>query len=146
MRGVGKSTVGEAVARRRGVPFFDTDRMLEMRWGMSVRKLFEGVGADRFRELEGEVLREADGGILSVGGGTVLCPRNREVLKKRELLVCLYVSKGALRTRWREAPLSCGAFDVYFKERLEALSLLSCVWISAEEDVWRVIDLVSSLR
>jgi shikimate kinase len=84
--GSGKSTVGRQLARRLDLPFIDADQVIEQRLGCSIREFFEREGESRFRDLETEVL---DGitrqhpGVLSTGGGVVLRPRNREILRER---------------------------------------------------------------
>ncbi|MBV7544264.1 shikimate kinase [Acidovorax sp. sic0104] len=85
MPGSGKSTVGRQLAHRAGVPFVDLDHRLEQLIGTTIRSFFEAEGEARFRDLESEVLAEVcsgDGGmVLSTGGGAVLRPQNRDVLR-----------------------------------------------------------------
>ena len=84
MPGSGKSTVGRHLARRLGVPFVDTDHVIEQRIGCSIREYFQKEGEDTFRDLEEQVLRELATGtpcVLATGGGAVLRPANRECLR-----------------------------------------------------------------
>jgi shikimate kinase len=67
--GAGKSTVGRRVAEKLGVPFADTDVLIEAAAGMSVSDIFVTLGEDEFREE-----RE---GVLSLGGGAVLREETR---------------------------------------------------------------------
>ena len=86
MPGSGKSTVGRQLAHRAGVPFIDLDHRLEQAIGTSIRSFFEAEGEARFRDLEAEMLAtvagEPGGMVLSTGGGAVLRPENREVLRQ----------------------------------------------------------------
>lgn len=86
MPGSGKSTVGRQLAHRAGVPFIDLDHRLEQTIGTSIRAYFEAEGEARFRDLESEVLaevtRQPGGLVLSTGGGAVLRPANRDVLRQ----------------------------------------------------------------
>lgn len=43
MPGVGKTTVGKLVARRLGVPAFDSDRLISLEAGMTVAEIFENM-------------------------------------------------------------------------------------------------------
>jgi shikimate kinase len=73
--GAGKSTVGRRVAEQLGVPFADTDALIEAAAGMSVSDIFVTLGEDEFRALEADAVRQAladRDGVLSLGGGAVL--------------------------------------------------------------------------
>lgn len=66
--GCGKSTLGRKLARRLGVPFFDTDTLVEEHEGAAVADIFRFEGEERFRTLE----REALLGILAQGACCVV--------------------------------------------------------------------------
>jgi shikimate kinase len=74
MPGSGKSAVGEALADRLGVPWYDSDQTIEESEGMSVDEIFSRHGEPYFRNLETLCitrLMEKDSIVLSVGGGAV---------------------------------------------------------------------------
>jgi shikimate kinase len=82
--GVGKTTVAEAVARRRGLVARDTDTDVEIATGRTVGEIFVDDGESAFRELEHAAVLTAlaeHPGILSIGGGAVLDPRTQEALR-----------------------------------------------------------------
>jgi shikimate kinase len=90
--GSGKSTVGRQLARRIGLPFFDSDHVIEQRLGCSIREFFERDGEDRFRDIEASVIDELTSGaacVVSTGGGSVLRQANREHLHQRGAVVYL---------------------------------------------------------
>lgn len=73
--GAGKSTVGRRLARRWGVPFRDSDQMVEAEAGKSVADIFVDEGEASFRSREREVIAKAlddSEGVLALGGGAVL--------------------------------------------------------------------------
>lgn len=80
--GCGKSTLGRRLARRLGVPFLDTDTLIEAREGASVSDLFRYEGEAHFREVERTVLEEAIAGnesaVVSTGGGLPVWRDNME--------------------------------------------------------------------
>jgi shikimate kinase len=81
--GAGKTTVGEAVAALLGVPFADTDHLIEQRAGKTVPEIFFDDGEDHFRALERETIAEALAsfdGVLALGGGAILDPGTRDLL------------------------------------------------------------------
>ncbi|MEN9901419.1 MAG: shikimate kinase [Pseudomonadota bacterium] len=92
LMGAGKSTVGRILARRLGKRFVDSDHEIEKRNGVTIPVIFEIEGEDGFRRREQEVLadlaQEKDL-VLSTGGGIVLKPENREVLRNHGFVVYL---------------------------------------------------------
>ncbi|MGN6668317.1 MAG: shikimate kinase, partial [Trinickia sp.] len=75
LMGAGKTTVGRAVARRLGRPFFDSDHEVEARTGARIPVIFELEGEERFREREAQVIAELaarEAIVLATGGGAVL--------------------------------------------------------------------------
>ena len=104
MPGSGKSTVGRLLARRLGLPFLDTDQMLESRLGCPIREYFEVQGEEAFREHEHQVLADClclERGVVSTGGGVVLRASNRELLKAAERVIYLRASPEDLYRRLR---------------------------------------------
>jgi shikimate kinase len=91
--GAGKSSVGRTLARMTGLPRFDTDEMVVARFGLTIPKIFETYGEEKFRDAETEALRELAGkgqAILVTGGGIVLREENCALL--RELGAIVYLS------------------------------------------------------
>jgi shikimate kinase len=81
--GAGKSTVGMAVAAELGVPFADTDAIIEERAGKPIPEIFVDDGEPAFRALEREVVAsslETFGGVLALGGGAILDEGTRKLL------------------------------------------------------------------
>lgn len=104
MMASGKSTVGKALAARLGWDFFDVDREVERRTGVTVAEIFEKEGEAGFRSRETEMMAELTirpGCIVAMGGGAPLFEVNRKLLK-RGLVVRLLstVSDVLERTRF----------------------------------------------
>jgi 3-dehydroquinate synthase len=100
--GTGKSAVGEALARRLGVQFVDTDRIIEERTGMTVARIFDSNGESHFRALEAEVCRALDpsgGAVIATGGGMVMDRRNFVHLQSLGTTVLLEASHDAILER-----------------------------------------------
>ena len=78
--GSGKTTI----ARKLDPDFVDMDALLEGRLGMPIARFFEEKGEAAFRQLEEEVLAELlkTDKVISTGGGIVISPRNRALLKQ----------------------------------------------------------------
>ena len=85
MPGCGKSTLGRLLAKRLNKPFYDADVELERRLGVSIPVIFELEGEPGFRDREETVLADLvvqSNVVVSTGGGVVLRPSNRELLKQ----------------------------------------------------------------
>ena len=75
--GVGKTTVGSAVADCLGWHFLDFDVEIERREGVPVSDIFAGQGEARFRELERELtaeLADLEPSVVAPGGGWITNP------------------------------------------------------------------------
>ncbi len=85
LRGAGKSTVGQSLARRLRVPFIELDALIEEAAGLSLGQIFELHGEGYFRRLERETLaRFLSAGrpaILATGGGLVADPDTYALLR-----------------------------------------------------------------
>ena len=102
--GSGKTTIGRQLARRLGVPFVDSDHVIEERLGCSIREYFAREGEDAFRDVEQAVLDDLSQhhhGVLSTGGGSVLREANRRHLHERGHVVYLRTSPEDVYRRLR---------------------------------------------
>jgi shikimate kinase len=70
--GAGKTTVGRLLATSLGVPFLDSDHVIEARAGRSIPEIFAADGEPVFRALQHEVIADLLRGpdvVLALGGG-----------------------------------------------------------------------------
>ncbi|EKE43630.1 AroK [Oceaniovalibus guishaninsula JLT2003] len=104
MMGAGKTAVGQAVARRLGVAFLDSDAEIERAANRSVAEIFARDGEPFFRRKESQVLARllaGRPGILSVGGGAFLSADNRAAIGRDGVSVWLRADLDLLWTRVR---------------------------------------------
>jgi shikimate kinase len=98
-RCTGKSTVGRSLAETLGIPFTDTDEMIEQRTGRLISRIVAEKGWPAFRAEEKAVIRElagADRGVIALGGGVVCDAENVEVLKVNGVFVWLSTQPEAI--------------------------------------------------
>ena len=112
--GAGKSSLGELLAVRLRLPFYDLDRRIETAAGQSIAEIFS-AGEPAFRRLESQELRQVLGlpaGVVALGGGALLDPANRGLAERNGRVVCLRAPLEVLAPRLerdREArPLLAG--------------------------------------
>lgn len=74
MPGCGKSTVGVLCAKALGMPFLDTDLVLQSRSGKLLQSLVDELGTEGFLRLEEEVILgiACEGTVLATGGSVAL--------------------------------------------------------------------------
>ena len=90
--GAGKTTVGKALARELGLPFYDLDWYIEERFRRTIPQIFAEKGEDGFRRIEQNVLHEVaefEDIILSSGGGTPCFFDNMEYMNRQAMTVYL---------------------------------------------------------
>lgn len=91
--GVGKSTVGRALAVELDVPFADVDDVIAQRTGASAAELLRQVGEARFRDEEhaalAEALSEEGSRVVATGGGSIESVASRTLLAREPLVVTL---------------------------------------------------------
>lgn len=94
--GCGKSTVGVRLAQALQQTFLDTDSYIEDRQNTDITRLFAEKGEDFFRDLETACLKELLGEkqerVIATGGGIVIRPENRVLLKQLGTVIFLKVS------------------------------------------------------
>jgi shikimate kinase len=72
--GTGKSSTGRRLAKILGVPFADSDELVEAATGRTVAEIFESDGEPAFRAAERQAVvdaLDAFDGVLSLGGGAL---------------------------------------------------------------------------
>lgn len=140
--GSGKTTI----ARKLDSDFVDMDALLVDRLGMPIARFFEEKGEAAFRQLEEEVLADLlkTDKVISTGGGIVISPRNRALLKQNSDNIYLKADFEILYQRFsadkdNQRPL----FLKNSKEELLAIFKERQAWY--EEVASQVVD-VSSLN
>ncbi len=93
--GSGKTAVGKHLARLMRAPFRDSDAEIEHRTGVDISYIFSREGEAGFRQREREVIEDLTREtpvVLATGGGAILLPENRAVLRDRGFVVYLETS------------------------------------------------------
>jgi shikimate kinase len=134
----GKSTVGEALARRLEWDFVDFDVAIEQREGKSVREIIDADGEGYFRELE-EMLTsevaEEHALVASPGGAWITRPEFLNELGRGTLAVWLYVSPEETVRR-----LKADSIARPFKELDDPTEKIAAM-IQEREPLFRLADL-----
>jgi len=100
--GVGKTVVGEALAKKLNKEFVELDSLIERKAGKSITEIFQQDGEIAFRELEIEVTKEVAKGknlVIACGGGLVLNKINIDRLRNQSRIVYLTASPRVILKR-----------------------------------------------
>lgn len=140
-KGCGKSYWGKRLAEKVGVPFTDTDLLLEELFyeetGLHLRcsPLMRKYGEEKFRTWETKALSKIRGGVIAVGGGALLKPENRALLAKWGKFVYLSLSKERIKTQILTEPFPAfidsknpeASFEKMYAERAAIFESLDAV-------------------
>ena len=137
MPGVGKTTIGQALAARLGRRFVDIDSAIEEKYG-SVPDYINNHGVAAFRTIESETIAaigKNHGLVIATGGGSPTIPANKDLLRQNGRIYWLTRPLEDLPTDGR--PLSAGGIETLrrlFDERKSCYADFADVTI-ANDDV-----------
>lgn len=113
--GAGKSTVGAALAKELGMPFVDTDQVVEEENGKEITDIFVVDGEPHFRALEINVLKivlTKESAVISLGGGAPISNEAQQLIKNsnsRTIFLDVSLATAAPRVGFnRDRPLLLG--------------------------------------
>ena len=141
MIGSGKTTVGERLARRLALPFYDLDREMDAILGYSFHRLVREKGWVPFRELEYDICKKfarMEKGVFGLGGGKVRYQWNVDVLRGTGPFILLLASPAELIRRVRSADRPRVNPGASLEEDILA------IWRSSEQKYRSAADLVYS--
>jgi len=102
--GTGKSKTGKIISEKLNRGFFDTDALIEEKFGLSVGDIFKKFGEVWFRRAETNIIKEVsrkDSVVISCGGGVVLNSENIVFLRQKGIIINLYASAEVIYERLR---------------------------------------------
>lgn len=135
----GKSSVGEALARRLEWRFLDFDREIERREGVEVGQIIAERGEEYFRSLEARLTEEiADQRevVLAPGGGWITRPELLEAIRRGTLSAWLRVSAQETARRLMEDPR-----DRPFKDLADPVPAIEQI-LAERESLYRRADVL----
>ena len=116
--GAGKTTIGKALAKERGIMFYDLDWNIETRMRRTVAQIFSDEGEEGFREIERNMLHEVaefEDVVISCGGGTPCFYDNMDYMNAQGDTIYLQASPDVLAGHLRMGkvvrPLIAGKSD-----------------------------------
>jgi len=102
MMGSGKSTIGKRLAYKLNLQFYDSDKIIEDRDGLSVLDIYDYRGEEYFREQEEKTIREVlqyGVVVLSTGGGSFFKEDVRKLIKEKAISIWLKTNVETIHER-----------------------------------------------
>ena len=156
MMGVGKSTIGKNLAKKLKYNYVDIDKLIEIKEGLSIDRIFKLKSESHFRKIESEVtlaeLKNTNS-VISLGGGAFLNSAIRSSAKALSISFWLDVSIEELIKRLKknnQRPLlykkniSETVKKIYFDRKKfynEADYRIKCNYLKPDEIVNKILKL-----
>lgn len=118
MPGSGKTTIFRRYAHELKLNFIDIDQMTEELMGDTIENVLAegGKGEEYFRQMEHRAVLEAsknNRSVIATGGGSILNPINRELLKSNGIVVYMKRPLSMLATKGRPISQEIGVEELY---------------------------------
>ena len=102
MAGVGKSFIGQELARVLHYGFIDIDEMIEKKFDRTLQEIVDHFGEQRFLKIEEQAildLGDIDHCVISPGGSAVYSVKAMEFLRKNSIVLFLDASFESIKNR-----------------------------------------------
>ena len=131
MPGVGKTTIGKNLSKMLDVKHIDTDNLIESNQSSSINDIISNEGEEIFRALEKECLRHClqteKIAVVSTGGGIILDPDNRKIIKDMSCAIHIKCNLGEIVSRLEFSNRKL-LYSTNKKEKLNSLWSERSVW------------------
>ncbi|WP_255945588.1 shikimate kinase [Brucepastera parasyntrophica] len=120
----GKSSIGPLLAQKLGLPFYDTDNIIEKLSGSGPRELYTMGGAELFKHWEQKAFQHihtetADrASVISTGGGLSDNPEALACFRKEKITVFIDTSFDILLNRIIRSAERDGEFPHFCREKI----------------------------
>ncbi len=129
MSGVGKTKVGQYISKKLEMTLFDTDNIIETKYGITISDIFSNFGEQYFRSLENKIIEDVskyNNSVISTGGGVVLNSINIYNLKKNGIIFWLKADLNTIYNNLKKDSSSANTRPLLgnglnLKERIEQL-------------------------
>jgi len=105
--GSGKTSAGRCLAKKLGVPFTDTDAVIEKLSGMTAAEFIRDRGLRAWRAAEDSVLRivlASSGRVVALGGGIMPTKARKPLFKKSGITIYLECAEREILKRTAKKP------------------------------------------
>ncbi len=155
MAGVGKSTIGNEVAKHFALPFLDVDNVISNQYNLPLLKVIDKIGVDEFKLLESRIVEESTGKnvIISPGGSYIYSMNSIDKIKQNSFFIFLNDTPQNIKNRIQNIStrgiigLESKSFEQLYYEREIAYKKIADVTFNLEKKSFRQTtdDIISYL-
>ena len=150
MPGCGKSTVGNAVAKKLGRTFKDADEEVLIFSGKTPAEIITNEGEASFRKVETEVLKELckqSASVISSGGGCVTVDENFDIIRQNAVVIWVKRPLEDLSTEGRPLSKSLEELKNMYELRAPKYEKISDITIKNNRNLDDVVsDVIKELE
>ncbi len=106
LMGSGKSIIGKDLSKYLNFKYYDTDREIELKTKKTINTIFEEDGEEYFRNIEEKICVELLGHnncVISLGGGSIVNKKIREIIRQNSYSIYLQVKLNNLLNRLKSS-------------------------------------------
>ena len=103
--GTGKTTIAKALAKKLGMKYISTDRLIEEKERSTIHEIFSKKGEKYFREAEKSIIKDVsrmENIVLDAGGGAVIDPENVRRFKEKGIVISLWAEPEEILERTKK--------------------------------------------
>lgn len=145
MPGSGKTTVGEALAKKLNRKFVDIDKYIEEQEKMNISEIFRTKGEGEFRNIESEVIQKfakETGYIIATGGGTPVYQENSNAIVQNGYVIFLDRDLDKLERIGRPLSKDMDSLEVLYKNRYNIYRGISNRYVPVKENIDETLDFI----
>ena len=124
--GSGKSHIGKLIANNLKFKHIDSDKIKKKREKTSIKEIFITKGESAFRQIEEEIIisfKEEKNIVLSLGGGSILSKKIRNLLKKNFITLFLDIDINIIVERLKSSHKRPLLLNANIKQKIKQLDI-----------------------
>ena len=125
--GSGKSTMGKLIAKKLKLKHFDSDQLIENNTRKTINQIFDTEGELGFRIIEEKIIlkfRNKKNIVLTLGGGSILSTKIRDLLKNEYITLFLDVDISTLIKRLKKSSRRPLLLNVNIEKKIKELDAI----------------------
>ena len=125
--GSGKTIFGKMIAKKFKIPHIDSDKLITNKTKKTISHIFENEGEINFRKIEEKTILELSDDtkfVLSLGGGSILSKKIRNLLNKKFITLFLDVDISELTQRLKKNKKRPLLLNVNIEDKIKELDII----------------------
>jgi shikimate kinase len=143
----GKTSFGKRLAKKLQISFIDTDKLIENLYfkdykkELACREIYKKHGCSFYRSLEKRAILSCENSpcVIALGGGAILCKKNKDHLEKIGQLIYLKDRKENIYKKLQKNKVAFldyddfeNSFNVFYNERINIYENINAIVIDLQ--------------